>query len=230
MQPIHRCILAVAGLSLAIVSGNPATADDRKSVDEHKSAHKPESVVVANTPLPVTVQGTVAVVDPSGSALNVNASISGTPTIGIDPSANKVIINDGSSPVVVGAGAQSNTQFAAGLFGDMRVVPFSIYMVPPGKRLVLDSVAAEVEVTAGAGQLVRASIIDRESSGIFVNISLAPTLVGVDAIGSRFYAFSGPLRAYFEAGAAIEIAVDTSGTNGATNVSAVLSGHLVTAN
>jgi hypothetical protein len=101
--------------------------------------------------------------------------------------------------------------------------PGVAYTVPAGKRLVVEFVSGNFNTPIGA-HILTAFIFGNTSSGVYADY-LSPNLV--TAGNFNVYQVAQPMRAYYDAGSEIFVAVSLTSETFATNGHFTLRGYLV---
>jgi hypothetical protein len=102
-------------------------------------------VAVTNTPLPVSISGTPTVNANIGTP---SVNINGTPTVNVNSSATSPVYVDTDRPARNSFSASCDTQNYDPASGQASC---TIFTIPAGRQVVIESVACTAEVAAGQG-------------------------------------------------------------------------------
>jgi hypothetical protein len=217
--------VGIAGTPSVSIAGTPsvnATLTGTPSVNATISGTP--SVSISGTPtVSATIAGTPSV------------SISGTPTVNV---ANGLTINSGAGAVALYAidGRQNGSDFTIGFAASLSS---GDYVVPSGKRLVVDSLYFYLGVVGGTLGSVKIRhtpfTADPSCTGNVTcpsEIWFTPTPTAFTTIpGAQAWIFSGPFPIFFDAGDSPTIALNLTQTTAGFGISPsiTLYGHLAAA-
>jgi hypothetical protein len=219
MYKFRNSLISLAGLLLlvgviALVTPHVAVSQGSGTNAAAKASPTPADVNVVNTPA-------------------VLAQQSGPWSVGIDSSANAVKIdttnplpvrdvdNPARQPFVFFMAAALNHWFGTAPNIDLQ------FSVPAGKRLVIEQISIEADLTPTASQELRGAV--RTSvGGSFYDYAFVGTDSGQDGIFEDFIA-SSQMKSYADPGTAVQIFVTRNDTSGgsADKAEVNLSGYLI---